>query len=99
MRNYDVILSYYSVVIAVKFLLFHFLVPALDLWEALLPLNIGLFNNAVAISNFLVLIDACTNCLIYLRWKFVKMGIKCCIMQKEENSIADQKRSFISTNT
>ncbi|TKR58582.1 hypothetical protein L596_030008 [Steinernema carpocapsae] len=63
---------YCSVVIAVKFLLFHFLSVALDVWEALLPLDVELFNNAVAVSNFLVLFDASTNCIVYIGWKFIE---------------------------
>ncbi|KAK0405002.1 hypothetical protein QR680_017752 [Steinernema hermaphroditum] len=63
---------YCSLVIAVKFLLFHFLSVALDVWEALLPLNVEVFNNAVAVSNFFVLLDASTNCLVYIGWKLLQ---------------------------
>uniref|UniRef100_A0A1I7YTT1 G_PROTEIN_RECEP_F1_2 domain-containing protein n=1 Tax=Steinernema glaseri TaxID=37863 RepID=A0A1I7YTT1_9BILA len=63
---------YCSLVIAVKFLFFHFLSVTLDVWEALLPLDVEMFNNSVAVSNFFVLLDASTNCLVYIGWKLLQ---------------------------
>ncbi|MFH4979119.1 hypothetical protein AB6A40_005828 [Gnathostoma spinigerum] len=75
LRTAEITANFCIVTIAVKFLCFHSLVAALDIWEALFYINVAVFNNAVAVSNFFVLLDAASNCFVFVGLRFLRQRI------------------------
>lgn len=77
-----------SISLVIKFLLLRSLSFVLDIWEVIFGTKWKRFNYIVDISNFLIIINSSTNCLIIYgvsRWLHNKISIKNIVKREKQH--------------